>query len=138
MEVEEALGEVGVESPVVPEMPSISSVTPELPPLPLNIAESPKNAILCSCIKYLKSLGLDVGGNNAADLKPNAFSPTQGDIVLFYYPRNKTHHAAYVKWVFPSGAFFVQETNFKKCEYGERVIFASDPFVIGFIHRHTF
>ncbi len=87
----------------------------------------------CSCILYLRAKGHGVSGD-ARDLQPNYFGvPHKGDIALFKYS-NGIFHASYVEAVFPSGAFYVSEANYRAGKYTERTIMADDPFLRGFIH----
>ena len=88
-----------------------------------------QNSILCSCINFLKSIGITVSGD-AYDLQPNAAIEV-GAIALFHYP-NRLGHAALVTEVH-EGYFYVTEANFKRCRQGVRKVDNNDKSLIGFL-----
>jgi len=121
-----------VEAREIPDLPKydiIESIPPQ------SFTEEPVcTGSFCSCIIYLQLKGHGVSGD-AKDLQPNYFGvPHKGDLALFKYS-NGVYHAAYVEAVFPSGAFYISEANYRAGKYTERTIFPDDSFLRGFIHH---
>ena len=92
-------------------------------------AEVPILSIYCSCIKYIRSIGVNVPyGTNAEDI-PNQGSPTLGGLILLEY--EDISHVAIIQ-EFTDKGFLVTEANYKSCERTTRIISYNDPFIRGF------
>ena len=89
----------------------------------------------CSCVMYLRSLGLNVRGD-AINLQPNIEKPERGDVVILTYRDKHTGqmigHVAFVETAL-LGGIWVSERNFIHCEYTERLIEYGDPHIKGFM-----
>lgn len=82
--------------------------------------------MLCNCYKYAKS--------KFPALPPtktilNEVSKAYGPIAVFNY--HGTKHYAVVEGM-GEGVFYVSETNYRSCKYGEREVSFLDPFLLGF------
>lgn len=85
--------------------------------------------ILCSCIKYARSIGVNLPYNtNASDVVANS-RPTIGGLVLLDY--GNIEHVAIIQ-EFTDTGFKVKESNYRKCKETERIIQFDSPFIRGF------
>ena len=88
--------------------------------------ETPKDTILCSCINYLKTLGVKIRGY-AGDIQSNS-TPKVGGVVLLSY---NEQHAAYIKELETDG-MTVLESNFIPCQKSSRFIYYNDSHIRGY------
>ena len=82
--------------------------------------------IVCSCINYLKTLGVTVSGY-AGDIKANSI-PKAGGVILLSY---NEEHAAYIKELKTDG-MVILEANFKPCQKSSRFIDYNDSHIRGY------
>ena len=95
------------------------------PETPLKNDSTPSN-VLCSCILYLRSLGIPIFGD-ADQIIPNA-TPAIGNVILLRY---SNYHAALITKLTAIG-FEIAEANYTKCTAGTRFIEFDDPAIRGF------
>jgi len=100
-----------------------------LPKLSTNVKE--KIESLCSCVKGVRSFGINLPSvKSAKDLPANSTFHV-GAVVLFDYPENELGHVALIVKMTPE-YMIVKETNYKKCSYTERRVYYNDPNIRGF------
>lgn len=114
------------EAPAHIEPVVIESNIEQEPPSPV---EEVNEGIYCSCIHSARAFGLNLPRGDAKDLVPNSI-PTQGGGILLSYP--SAEHVAFISAVLPGGVW-VQEGNFRRCQYTERFIPFTDPRIRGFV-----
>lgn len=84
----------------------------------------------CSCVRYAHYLNPKVPLVDASWFSSfRGKSPSIGGIIILQYPKDY-HIATIVEFV--ENGFLVKEANYKKCEYGKRIIDYDDPHIIGF------
>lgn len=86
------------------------------------------NQIYCSCVKTARLLGAQLPYGNASQLVPNT-TPSVGGVVIMRYPN--AYHVAYIKALRADG-ILIAEGNYKHCEYTERIIPYTYPYIVGF------
>ena len=108
--------------------PSIESWLPML-------SEENQNKInaLCSCVKGLRSFGVNMPFADAKNIRPNSVAKV-GNVILFKYL--KTYHASLIIEIHED-YYLVKETNSFRCQYGERKILKTDPYIRGFYKPKT-
>lgn len=84
------------------------------------------NTVLCNCYRYVDSVvdlpHSSVIRNNLED---------SGNVAVFYYPKSGLYHYAYVVAV-DDNSLTISETNYRHCNYTERVISMEYPYLLGF------
>jgi len=94
------------------------------------------NPILCSCVLYLRSLGLDVRGDAALIPSNTTFADAKpGDAILLTYDDKETGnsvgHVAEILSI-DGTTIKILESNFVSCKSDERTISATDSHLRGF------
>ena len=116
-------------APLVITVQEISFVKPVYAFEKERVAGVPVNEILCSCVKYARSIGVKIPyGTNASDI-PNQGTPVIGGLILLEYEGYS--HVAVIQ-EFTDKGFKVKESNFQPCLKTERVISYEDIFIRGF------
>lgn len=98
----------------------------------LTMAQNSLSDVRCLCVGYLRQvLGINVRGD-ANTIQPNASIATvvEGDVLLFYYPTTRVHHAAVVTHV-KDGYLTISESNYRACTPTTRTIHYLDPTIKG-------
>lgn len=99
----------------------------EVPPEPPPVVEDPlPDSVLCNCWAYLKEIYPTLP--NTKEIHANLQKNT-AEVAVFSY--DGLNHYAHVVSVGTS-TFSVEETNFKKCTKGSRIVQLSDPRLLGF------
>jgi hypothetical protein len=99
-----------------------SSLIGETKPIP---------STLCNCYLYVRTK--IAGLPNTATIINNLSD--NGPVAVFYYPDSGLYHFTLVKKETGS-EIFIEETNYKPCQYGERTVSKSDPSLVGFFNPH--
>ena len=96
----------------------------------IEIKEAPQyGGLLCSCIQYARSLGVDIPQpTDAEDIVTNSM-PVENGLVVFRY--KKYHHVGVITSLEGEG-FWIDEANYNFCERSKRFIYYDDPFIRGF------
>ena len=88
--------------------------------------EPTKDSLLCNCYRYVDSVvdlpHSSVVKNNLGD---------SGNVAVFYYPESGLYHYALVLDKDESSVT-ISETNFRRCQYTQRVIGTEYPYLLGF------
>lgn len=113
-----------VEAPILP----VEASLPSEPTIDLDTVER------CNCWLYLRNQYFGEKMPFTKDIKENTTNAEVGAIAVFQY--KTLRHYAYVKDIV-SGGFIVAETNFKRCEYGERLVSWDDPAFLWFHNPHA-
>lgn len=109
--------------PYLHPLPPVAAV--EDKPLSLQLAGSDTE---CNCYAFVEAfLGLDLP--RMVTLSPNVATPEPGDVAIFQYPSAK--HVAIVRSV-ASSTFQILESNFRRCQIGERSLPFNYPRLVGF------
>ncbi|KKK61179.1 hypothetical protein LCGC14_3016910 [marine sediment metagenome] len=85
----------------------------------------------CYCLRTARNLGAKLPYVDAKDLKRNA-TPTQGGVIIMKY--GDVYHTPYIQFIL-KGGMWVQEGNYRKCQFTERFIYWDDPAIIGFYYE---
>jgi len=95
-----------------------------------SIEEPPQlGGILCECVRYARSLGVEIPYNlHAIGLQPNS-PPVENGLALFRY--KNFYHVGVITLLEETG-FWIIEANYKKCKVTERFIYYDDPALRGF------
>ncbi len=88
---------------------------------------------LCSCVKGLRSFGVNMPFKDAKYLPANSTAMV-GNVILFKYP--KTYHASLITAI-EEKYYVIKETNFGGCRYNERKVLKNDPYIRGFYKPKT-
>ena len=101
----------------------------QLPPQKIELVDT----TYCSCVTYLRSLGVDVPLIDAKWMQTFVKSvPTVGSVVLMSYGNAvEKNHVALVTSL-GEDYFTVKEANYTPCKQGERVVKFSDKAIVGF------
>ena len=94
-------------------------------------SDSIPESVLCSCVRGARWLGVDIPLVEATyfqSFKPQ--TPTLNGLVLMSY-KNGVNHVAVIK-DFREDGLLVQETNYKSCQFTERLIDFRDRAIRGF------
>ena len=84
----------------------------------------------CSCIHTARQLGVNIPlGTNAEDIEATS-TPYVGALALFKYSNGVSHVGVIIAIV--EEGFYIDEGNFRRCEYTRRYIEWDDPFLVGF------
>jgi len=113
----EAVTSVGTTTEIALE----ATTTPQEP-------RKPQDAILCSCIKFARTLVPQLPKGDAKDLIPNS-RPEIGGIVIFHYP--DTAHIAVIQ-KFTNSGMIVAESNYHRCKKDTRYVDFTDPAIFGY------
>ena len=96
---------------------------PKTPPA----KEKEPDAVLCNCYLFVKKVFTSLPSTHT--ILSNV--ATSGPVAVFYYSSVGLHHYAVVLGETDDG-YFIEETNYKECEHGTRIIPKDDPNLIGF------
>ncbi len=101
--------------------------------------ETPKaSSLYCSCIEYLRAIGVEVPKIDALWMQTFPKSvPTVGAVALFSYGAgiDKAHVALVTS--LGEDSFTVKEANYYSCSKDERVVKYSDKALVGFWNPPT-
>jgi hypothetical protein len=110
------------------EIPKESTTTEEATTTP-KVTEDP---LACSCVLWAHHLNPKVPLVSAKWFKGFVGgTPTVGGVVIFKYPNGE--HVAIITKFLPDG-FRISESNFKRCEIGQRDIKFDDKRITGFFN----
>jgi hypothetical protein len=105
--------------------PPVVEVLPEPVVEVVEVVEPPKH--LCNCYLFVKE--------SLPNLPPTkqilSNLTTSGEVIVFYYAAVGLYHYALVKEVHQNH-YVIEETNYRRCQYGKREVSKSDPSIIGF------
>ena len=83
--------------------------------------------LLCNCYAYTKEVYPELPTTSV--IKNNL--TVAGEVAVFYYPSSGVYHYAVVVDS-DEGTITIDETNFRHCEFGRRVINKDYPYLIGY------
>jgi hypothetical protein len=112
-------------SPVV----NVAAEVKLLTPLPLGEEPKPKPAtgVLCNCWSFVKSVYPSLPGTNYVLSNLS----NHGEVIVFYYKEVGLHHYAVVRGETDTH-YAIEETNYKGCQHGRRLVSKDDPSIVGF------